>query len=136
MKNTCVLDSFVKVTGLKPEYLTAGLHKNAFERGFHTQEIIRSLVANDWAVTPIELYPVGRDLEGNLYPIIFAEENRQFFDKIVKLTAGVITGLNAKRQPHAVACLMGVVYDPADGKQYKYESFDFHPQCFWKVDKL
>jgi hypothetical protein len=91
-------------------------------RGFHSQELIRLAWRRGFAVTPIELFPTIRPMQGEgLHTIYYdgdAEINVGRFVDTIHDRIGILEGQSG-RWMHAVHFRYGEIYDP-DGYQYLY----------------
>jgi hypothetical protein len=92
-------------------------------RGFHSQELIHLAWRHGFAVTPIELFPTIRPMQGEGTHIVrFGGDDGSMnlgrFIDTIHSNIGILEGQSG-RWMHAVHFRYGEIYDP-DGYQYLY----------------
>lgn len=96
-------------------------------RGFHSQELIFLAESHGFAITPIELFPQIKPVQGRHPPVrVFfgkdakAKDNWLRFQSYISETMGILEGVSGRREiPHAVHHRFGDIWDP-DGEHYVY----------------
>lgn len=143
-----MLDSFAHAVKLPALELMEAIGHDGAGTGFHTQELIGLLVERGFAVTPIELYPTAKDEAGAVWTIDFPEGNLRRFCRMLRGSAGVLTGFDNMNRPHAVVWGGMFIWDFAKGTHHELlvyrdgaaigfrEDCPFKPICYWKVDKV
>ncbi len=111
-------------------------------RGLHIQECIHVCLGLDYAVTPVELFPVIQATPPSTAEIVVffggdESANWRRFEQTIQGSAGVLEG-KGRRCFHAMAYDHGTIFDP-DGDEYPYsraacESRTFYPRRAWRVD--
>jgi hypothetical protein len=130
------------------EIIYPELLEPAGRRGFHIQELIEPCLWRNFAVTPIEIFPVSEHAPGRSYvvrmPPTFTDESHWArLAGVIGTTQGVIEG-RGPRCGHAVAYDHGMVYDPDPlriGAPYRFsrvacELRHFIPLCAWRIDPI
>ena len=121
---SCTLDSFAFILDIDPFELVLecghqGLDDEGKPIGFHIQELIETAVSRGCSVTPIERYPVALNPITREQSVIeFPGGNDYRFIRHLIDAHGVLTGLNANKNPHAVAWRDRLIHDPAGGPPY------------------
>ena len=106
------------------EIIWPNLPEPMCRRGFHSQELIHLAWRCGYTVTPFEVFPAIRSLDGRdpNYPVIFnGNENanwQQFFE-MIRFERGIIEGQCGSGCHHAMCFDHNEIFDP-DGGQYLY----------------
>lgn len=119
------------------EIVFPGLPDPYCRRSFHIQEMIDCCDLLNLSVTPFEAQPVSLPSvpepfvgKWNAYKLDFDGNARRLMNKLEN-RIGVITGVNLRGAPHAVAWDGQNILDPASGETYGVHLFSV--QTFWRV---
>lgn len=102
-------------------------------RSFHPQEMIDVCGCYGFAVTPIEARPTSQPLGAEtLYQVPLDTVPR--FQRYLEDSVGVLTGLNLRNRPHAVAWCGDYFLDPATGQSHGIHMFQ--PSTLWVISRM
>ena len=138
----CLIYSAAMVLEVDPKVLVAEIGKDGLDtwwsdldpprcyRSFHIQEIIDCFLERNFALTPIEIYPVlvPQGHPENMKRTNTDEEAQKRFEEHITNRSGILIGLHSSGGGHACAWDGRRVYDP-NGNIYGLDGF-FVRECW------
>jgi len=152
---SCIADAFASALGIPVANLIDKIGHTE-SHGFHVQECIEVAVNLGFACTPIELVPQALLTPTSQPRAVWFPQYKLSSDlsldwgdksgNVLRLythmrgNEGVLTGQVTSGIGHAVNWHNNEIWDTRErGFAYKFGECDangFHPQCFWKVQKV
>lgn len=143
------VEQFFRIAGHDGgEIIFPGLPEPQRRRGFHIYEAVWVAIQLGYSATPLELLPViipsrlavGTTSTAIAYTPFGVEENHSVFASLIASSRGVLEGMTARENWHAVAYDAGIILDP-DGPVYSYtkdecEKRGFYHSRLWQVRRV